>query len=200
MRTKKACALGLIITIISFLGFVVENVWLAITKGYINNRNMLFPFLLGYGLAVIAIYLMFGTPRDPHILALKPHVENLYLRVLIFFACAFVCISVGEWLLGTFVEHAFDIVWWNYTRLPLHITKYTSVPTSLGFAALVSVFIQFVFAPLYRAIVKMKGRVLAVLACVFMTLMVFDFVHSAVRMAQTHETMQIWRIEIPPLF
>ena len=32
--------LGIMAAVVSFLGFVVENIWLAMTKGYINNRNM----------------------------------------------------------------------------------------------------------------------------------------------------------------
>lgn len=43
--------LGIMAAVVSFLGFVVENIWLAMTKGYINNRNMNAPFLQGYGLA-----------------------------------------------------------------------------------------------------------------------------------------------------
>ena len=57
--------LGIMVAIISFLGFVVENVWLAITKGYMNNRNMNAPFLLGYGLVVLFLYFVLGTPANP---------------------------------------------------------------------------------------------------------------------------------------
>ena len=46
-------AIGIMTAIVSFLGFVVENIWLAISKGYINNRNMNTPFLLGYGLLIM---------------------------------------------------------------------------------------------------------------------------------------------------
>jgi len=53
----------LTVTIISFLGYCVENIWLAVTQQYINNRNMYLPFLLGYGLTVVGIYLIFGTPK-----------------------------------------------------------------------------------------------------------------------------------------
>lgn len=63
MDTTEIMALGLVIAVVSFLGFAVENIWLAITKGYIDNRNMCLPFLLGYGLAVAVIYLLFGTPK-----------------------------------------------------------------------------------------------------------------------------------------
>ena len=58
-----AAAYMLTIAIISFLGYCVENIWLAVTQQYINNRNMYFPFLLGYGLAVVGIYLIVGTPK-----------------------------------------------------------------------------------------------------------------------------------------
>lgn len=52
--------LGIMAALISFLGFIVENVWLAATKGYINNRNMNAPFLLGYGLLVISLFFCGG--------------------------------------------------------------------------------------------------------------------------------------------
>ena len=41
-------ALGMIVSVVSFLGFVVENIWLAAIKGYMDNRGVRFPFLIGY--------------------------------------------------------------------------------------------------------------------------------------------------------
>ena len=49
---------------ISLLGFILENLWLAVRKGYIDNRNMSLPFLLGYGVLVSGIYYTIGTPED----------------------------------------------------------------------------------------------------------------------------------------
>ena len=51
-------ALGMIVSVVSFLGFVVENIWLAAIKGYMDNRGMRFPFLIGYGVAVLTIYMI----------------------------------------------------------------------------------------------------------------------------------------------
>jgi hypothetical protein len=31
---------------VSFLGFCLENIWLLLRKGYVDNRNMSLPFLL----------------------------------------------------------------------------------------------------------------------------------------------------------
>ena len=64
--------LGIMAAVVSFLGFVVENIWLAMTKGYINNRNMNAPFLLGYGLLILFMYAVFGTPAALRMFANSP--------------------------------------------------------------------------------------------------------------------------------
>ena len=51
--------------IIFFLGFYLENIWICFRKGYIDNRNMMLPFLLGYSFALLGIYFVLGTPGHP---------------------------------------------------------------------------------------------------------------------------------------
>lgn len=68
--------LGIMAAVVSFLGFVVENIWLAMTKGYINNRNMNAPFLLGYGLLILFMYAVFGTPAALRMFAKERCVGN----------------------------------------------------------------------------------------------------------------------------
>ncbi len=195
MKTAEVFALCLIITIVSFLGFVVENVWLAATKGFMDNRNMCLPFLLGYGLAMVAIYLMFGTPAAPRLFKKKLQIESAFLRALVYLLIVMACVSLGEVVLGTTVEKTCGIIWWDYSRLPLHITRYTSVPTSIGFALLITIFMRYFFEPLYKFFVEMDYKDLRVTACGFMTLMVVDFVHSAVRTYKERSLLQIWRID-----
>ncbi len=200
MKHKKAYALCMIMTIISFLGFLVENIWLALTRGYINNRNMLLPFLFGYGLSIIVMHFMFGMPQAPCLFAKSLNTGHKIPNILIFFGLVFVCVSVGEFVLGTLVEELFGIIWWDYTRIPLHISRYTSIPTSTGFAFLITLFMGCFFAPLCRLFMRMDDRVLRILACVFMSLMIADFVHSAARMMITHKLMLIWRIDLAGIF
>lgn len=45
MLIQKIYALCMIMVIISFLGFVVENIWIAGTKGFMDNRGIFLPFL-----------------------------------------------------------------------------------------------------------------------------------------------------------
>ena len=84
--------LGIMAAVVSFLGFVVENIWLAMTKGYINNRNMNAPFLLGYGLLILFMYTVFGTPA-----AFKMFTKEKvrWKRYLLYFLCSFAVVCVG---------------------------------------------------------------------------------------------------------
>ena len=119
--------LGIMVAIISFLGFIVENVWLAITKGYINNRNMNAPFLLGYGLLAVFLFFVLGTPNDPVRWGLLKKIQSRRIQYLVYFICSFVAVCIGEIILGTVVERLCNIEYWNYSNIPMHITKYTSV-------------------------------------------------------------------------
>ncbi len=194
-RRTRAASLGLTVTAISFIGYWFENVFVALTDGYMDNRNMMLPFLLGYGLGMVAIYLVFGTPREPKLGKIKLCCSNTFLGVLYYFAVVFVCVSVGELLLGNFVEAFFNITWWDYSFIPLHFTKFTSVPTSIGFTVLIMGIIHFFFERLYFAFVKINKKLLYTLAIVFMILMTMDFVISGFRMYTTQNFVRIWRID-----
>ena len=123
-------SLFMMVAVISFLGFCLEDTWLSLTKGYIDNRNMNLPFLLGYGLLVVGIYIIIGIPERIVFLGKPIFPKSKFRRYLLYFMCMMVIVSLGEILLGTFVEKMFGFEYWNYTRIPMHITKYTSVPTS----------------------------------------------------------------------
>ena len=115
----------LMMSLISFLGFLLENIWISVRKGYVDNRNMNLPFLLGYGIAVMFIYFVLGVPDK----------SNAFLYCVI----CFIIVSLGEILLGTVVEKICGIHYWDYTSLPLHFTRYTSLFTSIGFSLIITV-------------------------------------------------------------
>ena len=192
LKKAKLAALLMIVTLVSFLGFIIENIWLAYSYRAINNRNMFFPLLLGYGLAVVVIYFLFGTPQDPHLLCWDIAFQKNVSKVIFYFLTVSLCIMVGEWAMGTFVEKVMGFVWWDYTRLPLNITKYTSVPTTVAFATGISLFMGFIFTPLYEIFTQKSKKWFRVLAYSFFFLMVADFCHSTVYMCQHHTTFKLW--------
>lgn len=53
----------IMVIIIAFIGFCFEDLWMLFRYSVIDNRNMYLPFLLGYGLFVVLIYYLIGTPK-----------------------------------------------------------------------------------------------------------------------------------------
>lgn len=191
---RKVFALVMIATVISLLGFIVENLWLWITKGYMDNRNMIFPFLVGYGLAVILIYLLFGTPRRLRFFGKSIQIKSKIIRILFYFLMVMICICIGEILLGKLVEKTCHFCWWDYSKIPLHITQYTSIPTSGGFSVLIVIFMHTMFMPLYEYFLSWKDSVLRNISLTLFVLMIGDYFYNAYLM-YTKKSMQIrWRI------
>lgn len=196
MKVEKIYALCLVIVVVSFLGFVVENTWLSITKGFVDNRNMCLPFLLGYGLAIAAIYILFETPAKLAFLGKRILVKNMLTKLLLYFLAVMLCVSVGEIALGTIVEKICHTIWWDYSRVPLHFTRYTSIPTSMGFAFLITVFMNEFFDPLMTRFMQMELPELRFAAIAGMVVLTTDFVYNAVRIYKEKEMKPRWRIRV----
>lgn len=188
--------IGILIAVMSFLGFIIENSWLLITKGCINNRNMNLPFLLGYGLAVVAIYFLIGTPEKMVILG---HYQVKYkrrIRVMLYFLICMLCVSVGEIVLGTFTEKVCHIHYWDYTWIPMHITKYTSIPTSAGFAAGITIIMQRIFPWIMAKIRAADGYGVKCLAVVLIIALTADFLYSYGKMIHDKNFYKRWELAI----
>lgn len=186
--------LGLMAALISFLGFVVENLWLALTKGYINNRNMNTPFLLGYGMLVLAIYFLLGTPQKMSLPESMRKRQKKNRNDLLYFLCAMLFVCVGEIILGIVVEYLCGIEYWNYSAIPLHITKYTSIPTSIAFASMITLFMGHVFEPMIRLISRMDYRIIRIVSVVLMVIMLSDFFVSFGMMIKKRNFYLKWKI------
>lgn len=168
--------LNIMIVLVSFLGFLSENCWLAITKGYIDNRNMNLPFLFGYGLGILFLYIFIGTPDNLRMTELF----HIYLgkrnSYIFYFFVTAILVSVGEILLGTFVECIFGFEYWNYTWIPLHITKYTSVPTSICFGTAITLWMGYGFEDIMACIHTMPKMVVKIIGIVLLTVIIEDFI------------------------
>lgn len=186
----------LMITIVAFLGFLVENVWLLITKGYIDNRNMCLPFLLGYGVAIFLLFIMLGTPQNSAFFDKLPFLNTPLRRIIFYFLCSFFFVCVAEIILGTFIEKTCHIILWNYSRFTLHITKYTSIPTSSGFAFIITLFMDRIFTPIMEALSKIDYVTSKRVSLVLLGLMVFDFTVNSIKIYSRKSLNTLWKIEL----
>lgn len=186
-------SLSIMAALISFLGFMLENTWLAFKRGFVDNRNMTLPFLLGYGLLVIGIYQLIGTPEEIVLVGIFEITHFRMSNYLAYFLIAMLVVSVGEILLGTTVEKLFGFEYWNYSSLPLHLTKYTSFFTSAGFAAIITLFMGKFFTPIMAVITQIPPSASRILGALFSAALTADFVSSFVKMYKTHSLNVRWR-------
>lgn len=179
--------------IISFLGFVTENLWLLVTKGYMDNRNMILPFLSGYGILVVGFYLLFGTPTEMHVDLPGNRLSDLEL----FFILTFFTVSLGEIVLGMFAEKILGIIYWDYSWIPLHFTRYTSLPTSIGFTCIIVLFMKYCFTPIMDSLSLLPESVLGPVASIMFVIICLDTLHSFWMMHASHSLYSLWRIDLP---
>lgn len=182
--------------VISFLGFLLENTWLACTKGFVDNRNMGLPFLLGYGVLVTGMYGLMGTPAEMVICGIFRIKLTERAKLVLYFCLSFLIVSIGEITLGTLVERHTGICYWDYNWIPMHITQYTSVPTSMGFAGIITLFMDKAFVPIMTAIQSIEPDDMRSGGIVLTSLMVLDMLVSFKHMYTTKRLNVRWRYEI----
>lgn len=155
--------LFLMCIIMSFVGFVVENLFRLFRGGVINSRRQFLPFLFAYGIAIFALYVLVGTPREMRFFKWKLFKKDSKLssaaKYTLYWLILFAGVFFGEVLFGTFVEAVSGVVLWDYTGIPLRFTKYTSIPTALGLSVGVMLLMRFVFEPLMRLLERIPDKV-----------------------------------------
>lgn len=182
----------IMLTIVSFIGYCFEDIWMMVRHGVLDNRNMYLPFLLGYGVFIIALYYIFGTPNK---LFNKIELKRPVSTIIYYLLCV-ILVSIGELLLGLFVEKTGGFSYWDYSSIPLHITKYTSIPTSLGFATIITVFMDFVFLPLRDKISKVVDKIPMILVILIAIILVVDFTASFKKMYTNDGKNTLWSFNI----
>lgn len=188
--------LVLMVIAISFLGWCFENLWLAVTKGFVDNRCMSLPFLLGYGLFIVVLYLCLGTPQTFFALGGITLKKSKWKRYLTYFCMVMFVVSIGEILLGSIVEKFCGFAYWNYSWIPMHITKFTSIPTSIGFACIITFLMAKYFTPLMNLLLLIPVGIAKTIASTGIIALISDFVISFKKMYKTRQLNIKWRKEL----
>ncbi len=170
MKLKNLKTDMIMIIIISFIGFWFEDIWMVLRHGVLDNRNMYLPFLIGYGLAIVGIYYVIGTPKK---LFNKYELKTPY-NFILYALLMMMIVSVGEVVLGTTVENVLGYKYWDYTKIPLHITSYTSVPTSVGFSIVITLFMNFIYDPLRLKVDKISNKIPIVIFVILIIVFILD--------------------------
>lgn len=135
--------------IYSHIGYWVENLFRLISKGVLDSRNQLLPFLFCYAIAMWVLYFALDTPKKARLfnkrLFTKHDKKTNFLSQLYYFCVVFLFVFFGEIVVGLLFEKISGIQLWNYNGIPLHVTQYTSVPTCTAMSLGVVILIEYFF-------------------------------------------------------
>ena len=116
----------------------------------------------------------FGTPREGGLIFKK--LWRGWLRSTLYLLVCFLLPSLIELAVGYFFDAQFNTCLWSYEHMPCHIGGYVCLPFSLGWTALLFVFMRWIFPLLKRGIGKLPKwlcNALAILLTVFILLDTF---------------------------
>ena len=182
MAITRLYALCMLMILISLLGFITENIWLLIRKGYMDNRNMHLPFLLGYGMVVCSSYFILGIPGE-------------FFPTSVYMSIVFSCVCLGEIIFGYVTQWYLGFSYWDYSSIPTHITKYTSVFTSMCFSIIITLFMGICWEPLYDFFLD-KASTFRVFRCfAVVTILFIDMNYSMYLMHKSKAPLSIWQFE-----
>ena len=189
---------GVAMIIFSFLGYRVKNISRMVTKHIFDSRHQLLPFLFAYGIALLAIYTVMGTPGElrffgRRVFRTKSRRNTVLSHVIYFFViCAF--IMLGEIAVGTIYEKFAGVILWDYTDIPTHITRYTSLITTALIGGGVYAIMAFGFRPMMNLVSKMGTRAAAVVDCTPGAAIVLDFLIMIIVTFVTGSAPEYWSI------
>ena len=154
------------------------------------------PGLLGYGLAIIGVFYILGTPNHPKFFFFFFFIEYRAAQFAYYIFAYAGLVSVGEIMLGTFVEKYCQIEWWNYSSLPLHIDKYTSLFTSITFGLMITIFMNSLFFSIMKWATHISTLFFQTVVMLLFILLIADFIHEAEYMIKNKRINRIWKIDI----
>ena len=182
------------IILISFVGFLVENIWNVLTSGQIDNRNMHLPFILGYGLAILGVYLLFGLPTDNKGLISLTNSSNTIFQYTTYVLLVTVFICISEIIIGYGVQYFSGVYYWDFSDVPLHITRYTSILTSVAYSITITLFMNYLFDSIMTWFSRFDDKAYKYVGIILIILLTIDLLVSFGAMIANNNHNLIWCI------
>jgi len=193
--------------IISFIGWCIETIYCNAGETIFYDRGFLsLPFCGIYGITLVIIYLVFGTPFDGR---LRAQVEELriskihknILSFLLYFIVAVAVPTFVELIVAVFFDKIFNIILWTYEDDPCNFHGYICLGYSLTWGALITVAMATAWRLIYALVKKIPDVplfILNLILCVFILIdYVFNMAYLIVKGSHYYVNMKkIFRLKI----
>jgi len=177
-RWRQIQTLFLTGVVLSFLGWVWETIFSFFLRSPNDRGFLLSPICPIYGFALIFVYLMFGTPSEMRLFGKKLFLSKPILRYLSYFLASALLSTVIELITANFFQSLFGIQLWSYAFLTDGICEDIALLPSLFWGLAVTVFMRFLFHPIFQAVGKIKPKLLESLFWALLFLLIIDAVFN----------------------
>ena len=86
------------------------------------------------------------------------------------------------------------VILWDYSQIPTHITRYTSIITTLLYGGGVYLIMAFAFKPMMKLISKMGRKAAIIIDSTLGTAIIIDFIVMLVIMFVTGAAPEYWSV------
>ncbi len=162
----------------SFLGVVIEMIWVVVIHGHFETRSGLiygpFNMVYGFGAAVLsaALYRFRNWNK------------------LFSFMGGFIVGSTVEYVCSLFQERIFGSTSWDYSNLPFNLNGRICLLYSIFWGVLGVVWIKSIYPRISRWILKIPNRIGKALTWILVTFMVFNGMMSSFAVLRWGRRMQ----------
>ena len=204
---KRFCILGVEVAYlylfgigIAHIGWLVENIAKSISTLHVfDSRFHLLPFIWPYSLIIFAFHIVLRDPDNivffgKRIFPMDMKHSKLYSNLLgVGIMCFFV--FIGELVVGNVWDIFFGVELWNYSSMPLPLTQYTSIFTTLGYGCGVFLIFKFIYKPVLNLIRRKVNYTVAKVICCTLGVAIFlDTLYMMLSIMIFGEAPMYWSI------
>ncbi len=170
---EKRIVLCLIAIFISHLGWIMEMLLFLLSFGIIADRGFVtLPFCPIYGITIIVIYKLIGTPKSGGIILSRVPASGG--RTILYFILATAIPTVTELIGGEIMEKISGRVLWDYTEMEYNFGKYISLESSFTWGIMITL-AMLCFEWLYGVIEKIPRNIASRVCAVLSSAIAIDF-------------------------
>ncbi len=181
---------------VAFLGWTLENAFRLFRNGVVDSRFNILPFIAPYMSLPFIFHILFGDAN--RIRMFKRFRGDTKKSIILSNIVTYLMLSLGvfvlEFIIGNMWDVFFGVTLWNYSKLPLNFTKFTSPITTFGFGLFAYILLKFVMPPALKLVrTKVKYNTAKWVSIILGSLIILDTVRMAICIIVLGEAPHLWR-------
>ena len=165
----------LILLFISLIGFLWETIYMSIKfEGFLDRGFLTLPFCPIYGISIMVVYFLIGTPLEGR--GILKNVHRKWLRYTLYFILAMAIPTLMELATGWFFDEIVGRRLWTYEGNWMNFRGYICPSVTLFWGVSLTLAMRFIFPHIKNLFFKMPDRYAKAIALSLGIMVSLDFI------------------------